>query len=215
MLSCEVMAVRKRIVRIWDVPAGGLLTGLAVTGAAFLAGGLAGIFLAAGVDGGGNASLSAYIQSYMAAAQSGSVELPGLGLVLWETLRWPLLAALLGCTALGVVALPVLFAVRGFFFAFAVTAFVRMFGGVGGVAAFFAFGLTGMIAVPSLFVLGVQGFVSSAELAGRMLGDTRRSLPFSRTYLVRLGLCGLALGLCVLLELFAVPALLRSAAGLF
>lgn len=207
--------MRRHIVRILEVPAGGLLPSLAVTAVAFLVGGLAGLFLAAGVGGGGSDSLAAYIQSYMAAARSGAMEMPSLWLVLWETLRWPVLTGLLGFTALGVLGIPAVFAVRGFSLAFAITAFVRMFGGVGGVVAFFAFGLTGMVAVPALFVLGTQGFVSSRELAGRMFSEGRRTLPFNRTYLLRLGFCGLALALCVLLECFAVPALLRSAASLF
>lgn len=188
---------------------------LVATSVAFLLGGLAGGLMAASVDGGGNDSLVIYIESYMKAAQSGGTELPTLLPVLWEMLRWPLLAALLGCTALGVLGIPLLFAARGFFLSFAIASFVRMFGGAGGILAFFSFGVTGMIAVPALFVLGVQGFAASRELAGRALGDGKRPLPFGRVYLLRCGLCALALGLCVLLECFAVPALLRSAASLF
>lgn len=207
--------MRKRIVHIWDVPAGGLLPALIVTAAAFALGGLSGCLLAALVDGGGNDSLTIYIQSFLKAAESGGTEVPALLPVLWETLRWPVLAILLGFTALGVLGIPVLFAARGFFLSFAVASFVRMFGGAGAILAFFAFGITGMIAVPSLFVLGVQGIVSSKDLAGRMLGDGKRPPPFDRAYFIRCGLCALALGLCVLLECFAVPALLRSAASLF
>lgn len=207
--------MRKRIVRIWDVPAGGLLTSLVVASAAFLAGGIVGLCMAVNVGGSGNDSLMTYIQGYMTAAQTGAMRAPGLALVIWETLRWPALATLFGCTALGVLGIPVLFAARGFFLSFAITAFVRMFGSVGGVAAFFAFGITGMIAIPALFVLGVQGFVSSRDLAGRVLGDGKRPMPFGKRYWVRVGFCALALALCVLLEYFAVPALLRLAASLF
>lgn len=132
--------MRKRIVRIWDVPAGGLLPALITVASAFCIGGLAGMLLAAQVGGGGHDSLAAYIEGYLAAAKSGSVVLsPGLLSVLWESVRWPLFAFLMGFTALGVLGIPTLFAVRGFLLSFAVSSFVRMFGGTGGILAFFAF----------------------------------------------------------------------------
>ena len=94
--------MRKRIVRIWDVPAGGLLPALITVASAFCIGGLAGMLLAAQVGGGGHDSLAAYIEGYLAAAKSGSVVLsPGLLSVLWESVRWPLFAFLMGFTALG------------------------------------------------------------------------------------------------------------------
>ena len=52
-------------------------------------------------------------------------------------------------------------------------------------------------------------------LAGRFLGDGKRSLPFGRAYWVRCGLCSAALCLCALLEYAAVPALVRLVAPLF
>lgn len=209
------MAVRKRIVRIWDVPAGGVLTALCAVGTAFALGALLGCLLAAQVGGGGNDSLSAYLQSYLTAAQTGAVLQPGVLAIAWETLRWPLFAFLMGFTALGMMGIPVLFAIRGFLLSFAVSSFVRIFGGAGAILAFFAFGLTGLVAVPVLFVLGVQGFAASRELAGRFFGNDKRPLPFGRAYLLRCGICAGALCLCMVLEYFAVPALLGSVANLF
>lgn len=209
------MAVRKRIVRIWDIPAGGLLTALCAVGGAFALGGLLGCLLAAQVGGGGNDSLTAYLQSYLTAARTGAVTQPGLLPIVWETLRWPLFTFLMGFTALGMLGIPVLFAIRGFLLSFAVSSFVRLFGGAGAILAFFAFGLTGLVAVPVLFVLGVQGFASSRELAGRFFGNDKRPLPFGRAFLLRCGVCAGALCLCMVLEYVAVPALLGSVASLF
>lgn len=207
--------MRKRIVRIWDIPAGGILPSLAVLAGAFALGGLLGCLLASRVGGGGNDSLTGYLQAYLGAVQNGAAAPPHLLVTLWETFRWPLCAFLMGFTALGVVGLPVLFAVRGFLLSFAISSFVRMFGGVGGILAFFAFGLTALVAIPALFVLGVQGFAAAKSLAGRFFGNTKCPLPFGRLYLLRSGVCALALGVCVLLEYLAVPALLGSVAGLF
>ena len=108
-----------------------------------------------------------------------------------------------------------LFSIRGFLLSFAITSFVRMFGGVGGVLAFLTFGVTGLVAIPVLFVLGVQSLAAARLLAGRFLGDGKRSLPFGRAYWVRCGLCSAALCLCALLEYAAVPALVRLVAPLF
>lgn len=208
--------MRKRIVHIWDGPSGGVLTALAVVSAAFFLGALVGMLMASQVAGGGQESLTAYLESYLAAAQAGAAGRPRVSSILWETLRWPLLTFFLGFTALGVVGIPVLFAVRGFLLSFAVSSFVLMFGGVGAILAFFAFGFTGMLSVPALFVLGTQGFASGQELALRTLSGGKGSLPWrGRAYWVHGGLCAAVLGLSMLLEWWAVPALLSSVANLF
>ena len=200
---------------IWDVPPGGVLTALAVVSAAFCLGALAGMLLASQVGGGWQESLTAYLERYLAAAKLGAAGPPRVSAVLWETLRWPVSAFLLGFSALGVVGIPLLFAARGFLLSFAVSSFVLMFGGAGAILAFFAFGFTGMLSLPVLFVLGVQGFASGQELAVRALGGGKGPLSRGRAYWVRGGLCAAVLGVCMLLEWWAVPALLASVAGLF
>ena len=189
------MGVRKRIVRIWDVPAGGILPALVVVSAAFALGGVLGCGLTA--------------------ARAGEAAPPHMLSVVWSTIRWPVFAVLMGFTGLGLLGIPVLFSIRGFLLSFAITSFVRMFGGVGGVLAFLTFGVTGLVAIPVLFVLGVQSLAAARLLAGRFLGDGKRSLPFGRAYWVRCGLCSAALCLCALLEYAAVPALVRLVAPLF
>ncbi len=209
------MSVRKRIVRIWDMPAGGVLPALTVVSAAFVLGGVLGCALATQVDGGGSDTLSAYIKGYLAVAQSGAVASPHILSTIWTTVRWPLFAIFMGFTALGVLGVPVLFSMRGFLLSFAITSFVRMFGGAGGVLAFLAFGITGLVAIPVLFVLGVQSFAAARLLAGRFLKDNKRALPFGRAYWMRCGVCCTVLCLCVLLEYAVVPALIQTVAPLF
>ena len=200
---------------IWDGTGGGALLSLAVVSAAFALGALAGMLVASQVGGGGQESLSAYLEHYLAAAQAGAAVPPRLSVILWQTLRWPLLVFLLGFTALGVAGIPILFAVRGFLLSFAVSSFVLMFGGAGAILAFFAFGFSGMLSVPALFVLGVQGFSSGQELALRALSGGKGARVRGRAYWARSGLCAAALALSMLLEWWAVPALLGSVAGLF
>ena len=207
--------MRKRAAGIWDGPAGGALFPLAAVSLSFGIGALTGMLVAAQVGGGGQESLSAYLEHYLAAAQAGSAAPPELSAILWEGLRWPLLISILGFTAIGIAGIPVLFAVRGFLLSFAVSSFVLMYGGAGAILAFFAFGFTGMLSIPVLFVLGTQSFSSSRELALRALGGGKGPHPRGRAYWARSGLCAVVLALSMLLEWWAVPALLGSVAGLF
>lgn len=171
------MGVRKRIVRIWDVPAGGILPALVVVSAAFALGGVLGCGLAAQVGGGGGDMLHAYVTGYLTAARAGEAAPPHMLSVVWSTIRWPVFAVLMGFTGLGLLGIPVLFSIRGFLLSFAITSFVRMFGGVGGVLAFLTFGVTGLVAIPVLFVLGVQSLAAARLLAGRFFG--RRQAEFA------------------------------------
>jgi hypothetical protein len=208
--------MRKRhFARILDVPSSGMIPALIVLTAAFLLGGLVGCGLAASVTGGGNDTLAAYIKNYIAAAQAGITQPPELLPLVWEVARWPLLTLLLGFTALGVVGIPVLFAVRGFLFSFAVASFIRMFGAAGGALAFLVFGFTGLLAVPVLFVLGVQGLMASFTLTDQALIKGKRSPLYGRVYFFRCAICTGVLALCVLLEYIAIPALMSTMAGQF
>ena len=216
MLFAEVKALRKRIVGFWDMPSGGLTPALAVLSAAFAMGALAGLLLAAQVGGEGQESLSTYLQAYLEMARNGKASSPALAAALWTAVRWPLLTLLLSFTALGAVGIPAIFVVRGFLLSFAVSSFVRIFGGAGAILAFFAFGFTGLISLPVLFLLGVQGLLAAMALAGRVLvgGKSYPSHP-NRAFWVRSGLCAAALAFSAALECWAVPALLASVADLF
>ena len=85
-------------------------------------------------------------------------------------MRFPLAALLMGFTALGVIGLPVLFAVRGFLFSFSVACFCRLFGGAGLIPALFLFGLPALLWAPALFVLGAQGMLGAYGLLRRVTG---------------------------------------------
>ena len=206
--------MRRPVAGIWDVPPLGVVPALAASAVFFFLGGLAGCILAARIDGGASESLSAYMQGFLSAAQEGGVGAPALLHVVWETARWPLLAVLLGFTALGLLGLPILFSVRGFLLAFSIASFVRMFGAAGCLLAFLVFGVSGAVSVPVLFVLGVQSLTAARALASRFLGDGGRSCsPYGRAYFLRCGCCAAALALCAALEYLAVPALVTGLAG--
>lgn len=207
--------MRRAVAGIWDLPLAGETPALAVLSISFFLGSISGCLLAASVDGGGGESLTTYLAGFLTLAREDGVVSPSLLPLLWEVLRWPLLAIVLGFTALGVVGLPVLFSVRGFLLSFAAASFSRMFGGPGSLIAAVVFGVPCLFSIPALFILGVQGFVISRSLAGRALGDGGRSTPVGTAYLLRYGLCAGALFVCILLEYLAVPALLAGMVELF
>ena len=205
--------MRRTIVAAWNVPADGIAPALVILSVCLGAGGLTGCLLAARVGGAGETSLYAYLEAFLAAAQGGAVDIPALWSQVWDTLRWPLAALLLGFTALGVLGLPVLFAVRGFLLAFSIASCVRAFGGTGWLLACLVFGIGGALSLPVLFVLGVQSFLSARALAARVRGDGKGRVLWGRDCLIRCAMCGGVLCVCILLERTAVPALLSGAAG--
>lgn len=199
-------SVRKK----WDLPSehGSALAVLALS---FLLGGIGGCVLAALASGQGGEELCAYLSDYLALAGEG--ELPrGLWPVLWGQLKVLLLTLILGITALGVVGLPVVFGVRGFFFTFSSACFCRVFGGRGLFAAFALLGLPALLWIPALFLAGVRGFSSACALLRQSLGEGRGGPVWRGPCWYQAGLCvGLALGAGAL-EYWVAPVLLRAAA---
>lgn len=197
--------------RKWDLPSE-QRTALMILGTLFLLGGGAGCLFAAMSDGAGAGELSAYLAGYLELARGG--DLPReLWAVLWGQIKYQLAAVALGLTALGVVGLPVLFGVRGFFLSFSAACFFRVFGGRGMLPAFALFGLPALLWAPALFLSGTPGLLAAQKLLRRSLGEERGGSPLlDRSLWVRAGVSmGLALA-AGLLEYWVVPVLLRAAA---
>lgn len=202
--------MREEIRKKWDLPLE-QKAALAALSAAFLLGGLIGCLLAALSGGQGAEELSGYLTGYLALALEDG--LPGrLWPLLWGQVKYLLAVLVLGLTALGLAGIPILFALRGFFFSFSAACFCRIFGGRGFLPAFFLFGLPALLWVPALFLSGVPGFLSARQLLRRTPGDGRSAMPLGGAWWCRAGLC---VGLAVtsgLVEYWVVPVLLRAAA---
>ncbi len=200
------MRIRKKL----DLPSEQRTT-LALLSIAFLIGGTAGCLLAVLSSKASADELSRYLADYLALAQGG--ELPrGLWLLVWDQVKYLLAALILGVTALGIVGLPILFGVRGFFLSFPAACFCRVFGGRGLFPAFVLFGLPALLWAPALFLVGVPGFLSAQELMRRSLGEGRGGVPLNGAYWCRAGLCVCLVLAAGLLEYWVVPVLLRAAA---
>lgn len=164
------------------------------------------------VAGGAGEGLEAYVQSFLRAAESGALSAPDLLPSMWECIRWPLLALLLGFTALGLLGLPVLFAVRGFLLAFSIASFVRVLGSAGCLLAFYCLELP--VRYRFLFFLcWVYRVCCPPGGWQRFWERARQPALYGKAWFQRCGLCAAALVVCVVLEYLVVPMLVSGLAG--
>jgi len=197
--------VGKRIVKKWDLPSG-QSGALAVLGLVFALGGAAGCVLAAFAGGEGAEELCSYLSDYVLLAKDGALP-QGFWPLLWRHGEQLLALVLLGSAALGVVGIPLLFGLRGFFFSFSVACFCRVFGGRGVLPAFALFGLPALSWMPAYFLLGVESMSSSQQLLSRSSGDGRSIPPSGRARWCRIGLCVGLTAAAVAMEHWVVPVL--------
>ena len=150
------------------------LTRLAVLAVCFGIGALGG-FLFSALSGDSPELLDYLRQYFRSAGEIGGLE-PSLLEVIWDLVRWPLAAFLLGLAPVGAVGVPVLMGTRGFLLAFAATTFARLFHLPGLAAALAAFGVTVLVAVPVLFAVAEDAFCQSlSRLPGAATAPARWS----------------------------------------
>lgn len=195
----------RTVTGIWWSPAIEGTPALVVTAAFFTFGGLAGNLLAFQMTESGQTAMAAYLDRFLGLALTGDLAQPALPELLWRSLRWPMAAFLLGFSILGLLGIPILSAMRGFFFAFSVASFARAYGFRGVAVAFFLLGIPGLLAIPAFITLATQSLSSACSLAGR---SGRRESPFSRRYFTRCGICGAVFSASILLECYIVPPLI-------
>lgn len=200
----------KRVQGEWDL-LWGQGTILVLLCLVFLAGGAAGCLYVwlAGADGAGE--LRDYLADYLSLAQSGALSRPLWELV-WDELRELLLILLFSLTAIGVAVIPLVVMVRGFFLAFSVGCFCRVFGIMGLLPGLILFGLPALLWGPALFWAAFQGMSGSQALLRRVRGDSRCALPFGVRYWLRAGVCVALVLAGAGVEYGVVPVLLRAAA---
>ena len=194
------VAVRRTGKQIGSVSSWDGLTRLAVLAVCFAVGALGGfLFSALGVE---SPELTDYLRQYFqSAGQGGGLE-PSLGATIWDLIRWPLAAFLLGLAPIGAAGVPLLMGGRGFLLAFAATTFARLFH-LPGVAAF---GVTVLLAVPVLFVVAEDAFRQSLS---RLPGAASPPVHWSDRARA-LAPCAGLLVLAVALQQTVMPALFSA-----
>jgi len=156
--------MRRAVAGIWGSPAAEGTSALVVTAVFFTLGGLFGCLMAFRAQGGGGDALTAYLDQFLASAREGALVLPALPGLIWRSVRWPLAVFLFGFTALGLIGIPALSALRGFFLAFSIASFARAYGRLGIEVAFLLLGITGLLALPVFFLLATQSFHAAWSL---------------------------------------------------
>lgn len=202
--------MRRAVAGFWWSPTGEGAPALVVTATFFALGGLAGCFLALWSAGNGTEAMTGYLERFLATAREGALWEPALPELVWRALRWPLAAFLLGFTALGVLGVPILTALRSFYLAFSIAAFAQAYGGKGLMTAFLLLGLPALAYVPAFFLLATQSFSSACSLAGQMVGQGRYEPPYRRDYFFRCGVCAAAVCVGLFIEQYLVPALITG-----
>ncbi len=155
--------MRRAVAGIWGTPAAEGTPALVVTAVFFALGGLFGCWIAFHSGGGGDEALRAYLEQFLAAASEGQLSVPAWPGFFWRTVRWPLAAFLFAFTALGLLGVPVLSSLRGFFLAFSIASFARVYGRAGLSAAFLLLGVPGLVSIPLFLLLSVQSFSARLE----------------------------------------------------
>lgn len=198
------VAVRRTGKRIGSATSLDGVTRLAILAVCFGLGALGGFLFSA--LSGDSVELMDYLQQYFqSAGQGGGLE-PSLAATVWDLVRWPLAAFLLGLVPLGAVGVPLLMGGRGFLLSFAAATFARLFHLPGVAAALAVFGVTLLVAVPVLFVVAADAFRQSlSRLPGAL------SAPIHWTERIQaLAPCAGLLVLAAALQQTVMPALFSA-----
>lgn len=156
-------------------------------------------FLLGGIFGGlaeGKLPAETYIQEFLQAAAQETIQ-PDLWRELWVVFRWPGAVVILSLLPWVGLTIPLLFFLRGFLLSYGIVSLTAGSGLSGILYAGLLFGPVCLLTVPVLFVLGTEGLLRKAEEPR----DPRQTV-------LRVVLCLLALGLCVILDQVLVPPVL-------
>lgn len=204
--------MRRNVLKNWDLPSNGVTAALIIIAIVFFVGGLAGCILARQTGGEGENALNSYLDGFINVAMSGEMSTPSFISLLWKAIRWPALVVFCGFTPIGLIGVPALFLIRAFLLSFSISSFFRVLGAKGLLFAFSIFGISGLIYVPILFVLGIQSFLNAGSVAGQITGEHRRSQNFKRSYVICYCVCFLILFLCTFIEFSMGEAILKASA---
>ena len=174
----------------------------------FLLGGLIGCLFGRSVSDG--AALDSYLRQYTGSMSEHMVSLRFLPM-LFDTLRIPVLVFLLSLSFVGFVGIPCIFAVRGFCLCLCVSCFVDTFGLGGTFMAFVLFGLSALVSIPALFLLGVHGLRRCRAMSRSSFRNSRGALLPEGAFMTASGISFVLVFLSSLIEFWIIPLLLPVA----
>ena len=181
---------------------------------AFLAGALGGHLYAGSCGEEAWEALGQYLGDYCRLYDGGGVEISLLSCVVMY-FGYAVLLFLLGFSAAGVVLIPALSGVFGFFTMYTVSCFVRCYGRAGAALALGAMVVRLGFTLPCFFLLAEAAWPLSTELFALSFGRGKRSSPvlYGSRYFLWFVLCAVILALGVFCERLLTPLLFRLALG--
>ena len=181
---------------------------------AFLAGALGGHLYAGSCGEEAWEALGQYLGDYCRLYDGGGMEISLLSCVVMY-FGYAVLLFLLGFSAAGVVLIPALSGMFGFFTMYTVSCFVRCYGRAGAALALGAMVVRLVFTLPCFFLLAGAAWPLSTELFSLSFGRGKRSSPvlYGSRYFLWFVLCGVVLALGVFCERMLTPLLFRLALG--
>ena len=181
---------------------------------AFLAGALGGHLYAGSCGEEAWEALGQYLGDYCRLYDGGGMEISLLSCVVMY-FGYAVLLFLLGFSAAGVVLIPALSGVFGFFTMYTVSCFVRCYGRAGAALALGALVVGVVFTLPCFFLLAEAAWPLSTELFALSFGRGKRSSPvlYGSRYFLWFVLCAVILALGVFCERLLTPLLFRLALG--
>jgi stage II sporulation protein M len=160
------------------------------------------------------ASLRAYLADFLSGYQN-AADAPNLLLAVWSAVKYHLLAVFLGFSVLGVVFIPALSALRGFFLCFSISAVIRCLGRKGLLLTLSLFGLNTLMTIPCYFILAAASFSASLYLLKLLRAGTPKGLtpPDGGRLFISCGVCFLILLASALIDTYLISRLIASAAS--
>jgi stage II sporulation protein M len=187
--------------------------GLLICSALFLCGAIIGTVSAGLLSDG--AKLNDSVSHYLSFFLNSTSAKPDIFSALGDSFKYHLCAVFLGFSILGVICIPVLSAVRGFFLSFSVSVIVRLLGGKGILLVLSIFGINTLLTIPCYFVLSVSAFSASLYFLRLVFSKNVKSTvsPFNTRFFLNCGICLIVLVLSALLDTYLVPHLISVAAS--
>lgn len=181
----------------------------------FLGGALAGHLYAAGCGEETWTALGQYLTDYCRVYDTGGVETSLVSCAVMY-FGYAALLFLLGFSAAGVLLIPALSGVFGFFTMYTISCFVRCYGRTGVVLALGALIVRLVFTLPCFMVLAGAAWPLSMELFTLSFGRGKRSSPvlYGSRYFLLFVLCAVILGVGVFCERLLTPLLFRAALGM-
>ena len=186
---------------------GSQLFGLILSAALFLCGCIVGIISAGFVS---NASgLSGYISGLVPLKVGQAISQPNFLSIFFNSTKYHIFSLFFAFSVLGVICVPLMMAVRGFFLCFSISVIVRLLGGQGILLALSIFGIGALITVPCLFILSAQTFSASADLLKVVFSRAGRFAAgiYNRKFFTTAAFCFAIPALSALIDLLLTPKL--------